>query len=260
MQEHYKGNYKSRSFISIDGSIESVGGHKQQYDDDKDEVNSNNGQPNIGLKETIKVRRLRIIIGIVLCISATILSVTTFRYVQQSEYDTFVMNYRQDANKVIVGMGQQMEQTLTIFDSYTSMIVSMAQQTNQIWPFVTIPNFAVTGSKLRSATAGIQISLSTVVKSSQRLEWENYTSVYGPKWANETLYIQANDANYFGVNDFNYRIDDTIYSDLEGTLPYNDTSYVVQDLGCCCCDWCRRLWRIASHKFLFVRYNNENII
>jgi hypothetical protein len=225
IQEHYNGNNTSRSLSFMDGSIDSVRGPKLHHDDDnEDDLKSNIGQQNIGSIETRNVRRLRIIIGIVLFISATILSITTFRYVQQSEYDTFAMNYQQDANKVIVGIGQQMEQTLTIFDSYTSLIVSMAQQTNQVWPYVTIPNFAVTGSKLRSATEGIQIVLNSVVTASQRLSWENYTSVYGPNWVNETLHMQANDANYYGINRFNYTVDDTIHSDLEATLPYNDTS------------------------------------
>jgi hypothetical protein len=219
---------QSRSSSLMDESspfsaLRRSGGGSENNENDYNN-NQDNTMTTIGSKETTKVRRLRILIAIVIMISAAVISIATYRFLQQSETNTFVMNYQQDTTKIIDGIANQMfEQTLTTFDLYTTNILSVVSSTNQKWPFVTIPYFPVLGSKLRSASDGISITLSTVVHSNQRVEWENYTSIYGPIWVNETIYIQANDAHYYGLNDDNYTIEDQIYSDF-GIVPYDDTS------------------------------------
>jgi len=66
----------------------------------------------------------------------------------------FEEQFLDDAHKVLEAVGSSLYLTLGAIDALVDSMISFAHYTNQTWPFVTIPDFAVRSAKIRSLSTG----------------------------------------------------------------------------------------------------------
>lgn len=158
---------------------------------------SMNGGAAIAHNETIKVKQLRLMVGFVLLASAVGAACAVYYFTSSTEVSQFEDQFQEDANKVLQAMGSSMEDTKAALDVFVASIVSFARYTNQTWPFVTIPDFAIRASKVRTLSEGVGIFLQPIVTPEERLDWEQYA--YDNRyWVNESMKLQEDAEDYFG--------------------------------------------------------------
>lgn len=122
-----------------------------------------------------------------------------YYYVKGEEDRAFKDQFDEDSLKVLESIGTSLDFTLGAVDSFTVNEVSFAESHNWTWPFVTIPNFAVSASKLRALTKAKVVSQYPLVQENQRDDWEAY-SVANEGWVNDGLQTQKNDVTFEGTN------------------------------------------------------------
>ena len=120
-----------------------------------------------------------------------------------------------------------MERTLGAFDSLASNFITIANQTDQTFPFVRIPNYAVHIAKTLQFTGSIVTSYAPVVPNKQRLAWEKFASssnVNIRNVMNETLRFQRQFSHYPGLfpDEYNWTFRDIIYDDDYSHIPYDE--------------------------------------
>jgi hypothetical protein len=178
----------------------------------------------IGKKETKSVNRQRAIVVLVLIASTIGVAIGVYWYIYHSEKIQFEQNFVDDAHKVFESIGSSLERTLGAIDILTATIVSTAHYTNQSWPFVTIPGFAIHAAKVRATSDGIGIFFQPVVQPSERIQWEEY-SMKHQGWVHETIELQEKDVNFFGPIVYDFEPRPFIFGTFD-MIPYNET-YVV---------------------------------
>jgi hypothetical protein len=172
-------------------------------------------------KRTNRVNLYRSIVIIILILVTICVSIGVYYYISQSEIYQFEQTFINDSNKVFESMGKILERTFHALDILAATIVSTAYYTNQSWPFITIPGFAIHAAKARSLSDGIMIFFLPIVTSKERLEWESYSMEhYG--WVNETIQLQKRDSNYFGPMIDYFMTSPYIVDDYD-IIPYNVT-------------------------------------
>lgn len=144
------------------------------------------GNHNLGGKETKAVSFLRLVVLAVLVVSATCTAIAVYFYTRNSELRSFESEFYADAENIIHGVGNALYVTLGAIDSYVLHVISQAHDTNQEFPFVTIPDTHVHMAKLGSIGRTIMMQQAHFVSSQQRIEWENYTA-HNNQWINNSL-------------------------------------------------------------------------
>eukprot|EP00977_Amphora_coffeiformis_P019489 scaffold7295_cov167-Amphora_coffeaeformis.AAC.11 len=148
------------------------------------------------MKKAVKYSRIAVLV--ILLVSAVGLAVFVYRYTNSSELDQFEKQFEEDARKVLEHVGTELDFTLGASDAFLVEEITSAQQTNQSWPFVTNPSFAVRAAKLRSLTKALVVITYPAVTDVNREQWEAY-SVQNDGWVEEGLRVQENDANFQGT-------------------------------------------------------------
>jgi hypothetical protein len=177
--------------------------------------------PVLAKKETAAVVRLKVIVVFVLVAFTTLVSTVVYFYLSSSEQEQFESQYHDDSRKVLQGMGISLDQTLGSFDGLAVALVSQARETNQSWPFVTVPDFAVRMSKLLPLTKAININILPIVTPEQRSDWEEYT-VQNDDWINQGMAVQEAWYGYYGPVIYNGTQFGTVHGDF-GDIPLNIT-------------------------------------
>jgi hypothetical protein len=95
---------------------------------------------------------------------------------------------------------------------------------------VTVPDFEVRSSKIRSLSRALYLTLSPIVTVDQLRRWENYTAFHH-QWINESLRVQDSDPSYSGPINWDYVVDNTIHNvsqtdTTDQSLGHNRTSLV----------------------------------
>jgi hypothetical protein len=243
LQQHERRGFNDEStnhflinsnLINNDDSDE--GSDNQNHDNNEKKINNtllvnddDDGGSGIMIaeQETKHINRYRAIVMLVLFVSTIVVAFGVYWYISQSEVNQFEKSFQDDAHKVFESMGSSLDQMLGSLDILSATVVSMARYTNQSWPFVTIPGFAIHAAKARSASDGIGIFFQPLVKTDKRIEWEEY-SVMNQGWVIESMQLQEKDPNYFGPITYNFDTYPFIYG-VDGTIPYNET-YVLYSL------------------------------
>lgn len=180
----------------------------------------------IAKKETTNVNRVRVLVVLVLVASTIGIALGVYFYTSNTETEQFEKQFHDDALKVLEETGTAFERTLSMLDLFSTTLVSDARSSNQTWPFVTIPNFAVKAAKLRSVILGFAVYLIPIVTPANRVQWESY-AYQNREWTNETLHIQARDMNFFGVIANETEPVPEVFGSLDEIIPYN-TTYVFR--------------------------------
>ena len=160
--------------------------------------------------DTQRVIRLRMLLIITIVTSATIMSILVHRYIVTNEKKNFEEKFNNDANKVLEAVGSSLERTLGVMNvialTYVSYAATIADLTNvtSLWPFVTLPNFALRASKVLPLTDGLFVVMGPIVSPSHKTQWEEYAS-QNDQWVNETLQFQEVWGNYYGQINFDWK-------------------------------------------------------
>jgi hypothetical protein len=183
-------------------------------------------KPEIARRESMAVFLIRIIAALVLLLSTLAVALSVLFYLRTSERNTFEQRFKADSTKVLQSVGSTLFQSLEVIDSQASNIVSIANQTNQTWPFVTIADYAVRGSKILTLTRGTFITHYLFVTGDERKKWELYC-LEKDEWMDEGIRIQEKNRNvtYFGPVFDEWTPKPFIYSFEYDSVPENRLYY-----------------------------------
>jgi hypothetical protein len=173
-------------------------------------------------KGSEEVYQFKVIVLLILSISAVVVATCVYIYVTKKEKSQFGEKFRSDASKVLDTVGNSIDRTMIAMDSLAVDLVSYARATNATWPCVTLPNFALRMSKVLPQTDALMIQFLPMVKPIQRKKWEHYVS-RSIFWLNETMAIQENWDGYYGPIGYNWEINDYIWGDsgdIEANVRY----------------------------------------
>jgi hypothetical protein len=170
-------------------------------------------------KETKDVLHLKVLVILILVISATTIASGAFLYITRGETSQFEAKYYNDAAKVLDGVGSSLHRTLGLLDSLAVTCVSYANSQNNTWPFVALPDFGARMAKVLPLTDAAIISLLPIVYPGKREEWEAY-SVEQNDWVNQSIAIQETWSGYYGPIDYGWQPNGVIYGD-EGDIDSN---------------------------------------
>jgi hypothetical protein len=106
---------------------------------------------------------------------------------------------------------------LRAFDSVEVAFQTIAADTNQTWPFVTIPNFAKIMTNVLALSDAIHIDFIPVVAPALRDAWEDYASTHNV-WINDALSVQKDYGGYYGPIIYNASYERVIHDD-DGPIP-----------------------------------------
>jgi hypothetical protein len=167
----------------------------------------------IALAETKAVGRLKLVVFLVLVVSAAAVASTVSWFIRHYEHKRFKDEFMDDAGKVLQAVGITIDKTLRSFDSVATTFTTIAEVTNQTWPFVTIPNFAEQMVAVLDLSNAIHVDFIPVVAPHLRKQWEDYLSM-NDGWINEALEIQERyTAEYSGPIIYNATYEKRIHDD-----------------------------------------------
>ena len=129
-----------------------------EYDTDSNGKSGRDGAAGTGLeyevgkRETKAVGGLRWCVFFVLVISMTLVAVTTYFYLRNEEIREFEEKFEGDSFKILSSLGASIDKAIAGVDAYVVTMLSYARETNQTWPFVTIPDFEARSAKFLALT------------------------------------------------------------------------------------------------------------
>lgn len=162
-------------------------------------------------RESTRVRRTKYFVMLFLLFIMVGVSAATYHLISKQEYEEFHRQFKEDSHKVLSTMGSNLVRTLQASDAFVVSMSSLAAATNQSWPFVVIPDFAVRAEKIRSLANAVYVNTYHLVEPSQRREWETFTAQHGEAMINESI---ATIENFDGADwpiVWNYTLWDVIH-------------------------------------------------
>lgn len=151
----------------------------------------------IARAETQRILLLRGIFFVFLLLASVGVSVGVYFFLRTNEEQRFQEKFDDTGSKLLEAIGTVLENTLTATDTFAVAATIFARSSNSRWPFVTIPEYAVQGSKLRSLSKIFLLSVYHYVEHEERSEWENYTRA-NDAWVDQGIQTQKVDPNFRG--------------------------------------------------------------
>ena len=166
----------------------------------------------LAAKENQALRMLKCFVFGFLFLCMGFVSWGIYWYMSTSEINELHLQFHEDATKVLATLGTNMEHILEAMDAFTVSMISHARSTNQTWPFVVIPDFAVRAEKIRSLSGAVYINTYHFVEDTQRVEWENFTAKPSShSWVNESIQLQENNPTNEWQTIWNFTLWDKIH-------------------------------------------------
>jgi hypothetical protein len=128
-------------------------------------------------RETKAVNVLRVLVLVVLFVTATLASVGVYIYLSNEETNNFEKGYQANAQRIIESFHDAVERRLGAINSMGTSITSYSLDAKQTFPFVTIPNFEIRGSDLRVQAGSTSILWLPLVTDETRVAWEEYALI-----------------------------------------------------------------------------------
>ena len=173
----------------------------------------------IAHKESQEVRRYKIIVLVMMFGMCAFVAACVYCYIMRSERKHFEDHFKESASIVLEGVGNSIARTLTPLDSLAVSLVSYARATNNSWPYVTYPDYALRLSKLMPFTDAMLIEYMPLVQPEQKTTWELYCSEHN-QWVNESIKLQDSWDKYTGPIIYDWEPSDKIFSD-DGAIKSN---------------------------------------
>jgi hypothetical protein len=103
---------------------------------------------NIAHRETSTIWKWKLAVVLVLVAGTIGAALAVSRYTHDSEIEKFHSAFAKDAAKVSSAIAKSLEQTVGALDGLAATLVSHAAHSNQSWPQISLPDFAIHASKV----------------------------------------------------------------------------------------------------------------
>jgi hypothetical protein len=118
----------------------------------------------------------------------------TYFYTTNAETDEFEKQFNEDAIKVLQSLGESLDKAIAGVDAMVLNMLSYARDTNQTWPYVTIPDFEARSAKFLALTNAVVFLQFMLITPETRDKWEAYTAEHGRVWTEQSIeYLKRND-------------------------------------------------------------------
>jgi hypothetical protein len=128
-------------------------------------------------RETKVVKVFRVLVLLLLLITAALTSIGVYFYTSNEETHNFESGYQASAQRIVESFHDAVERRLGATNSMATAITSHSLDTKQTFPFVTIPNFEIRGSDLRIQADAMSILWMPLVTDETRDAWEDYALI-----------------------------------------------------------------------------------
>jgi hypothetical protein len=144
----------------------------------------------VGRREDKALFKLKILFVLLLVIAAIVAGVVVFNYLKRYEQNEFRSNFEYLSKEIKDKVQYNVQSKLEAINSLAHTIQSFAINTNQTWPFVTVPFFEehVVGMKTLTDAYGVQL-FPVIKNSTMRQLWEEYV-VTRNDWINTSYLTQ----------------------------------------------------------------------
>lgn len=186
------------------------------------------------------VMRLRDIVVMVLVVSTTAVAFGINFYFRQFEESHFRDAFYNDATKLQESILGGITQTLMCMDTLSVAVVSYADSSNSTWPFVTVPHFAIHGTKFLKLAPVLYFQFIVNVADEDRIAWEAY-SHENNGWIADAMQMQQADDTFVGVTPSEFVKPERISSSFEDS-PTSERGYMVT-------------WQNVPHTAVYAPYN-----
>eukprot|EP00934_Nitzschia_sp_Nitz4_P002440 Nitzschia sp. Nitz4//scaffold67_size101165//98871//101089//NITZ4_004548-RA/size101165-augustus-gene-0.19-mRNA-1//1//CDS//3329556531//2435//frame0 len=163
-----------------------------------EEKASNPEELAIATKENQAVLRIRLAVAAFLLLCTVGTALIVYIVISTNETTVYERDLYEFASKTLVSLGSSMDHSISALDSFVVSAVSYAENTNQTWPFVFVPNIGAKLSRVRATNKAAIVAMIPVVKEEERTEWNEFSLHYGPIWVEDNLRIQQNDPRFQG--------------------------------------------------------------
>jgi hypothetical protein len=128
----------------------------------------------IARRETHVIRILQIAVIFVLLLTTVLVSAGIYVYTHNQEEENFTSNFEENAMQVIDSFRMLVERHLEAAAWMSTLLTSHAFQSNQSFPFVTLPNFHLHGSHFRALSGSHVVHYMPLISNENRAAWEEY--------------------------------------------------------------------------------------
>ena len=126
--------------------------------------------------ETRVINCLRAAVLLVLLITMAVVATGVYLYTRNEEQENFTSHVENSAHQVIDNFHDGVERNLGAAASLSTAFTSFAMETDQKFPFVTLPDFEQRGSHFRSQSGSHVLHYLPLVTDENRAEWEDYAN------------------------------------------------------------------------------------
>lgn len=124
--------------------------------------------------ETTWINCLRAAVLLVLLVAAIGLSTAVFLYTRNEERNKFTTHFDDSSHQVIESFHDMVQRNIGAAAALSTTMTSYALDSNQSFPFVTLPDFALRGAHARIQAGSHIIHWFPLVTDANRKQWEEY--------------------------------------------------------------------------------------
>jgi hypothetical protein len=202
-QSHPCGNEDDGSVSSYSERLDdktSIGRHMKLSEREQE-------RSSLASHENKAVGLLRVIVFIVLSITAAMVAIGVHRYTTNDQQSNFETDFDANAAKLLESFHNSVERKLEAVDAFAVTITSHALHSGSTWPNVTLPDFALRSANTRILADSVLLNFHPLVTDQARDGWEVYEKehrdLYDAEFAQDRMQQALQDARFNRTADAN---------------------------------------------------------
>jgi hypothetical protein len=140
----------------------------------EDDHHTEESNEEMAQRKTKQVKHLRVAAFLALLVTAVAMCLGVYLYTKNEEEENFRTEFEHNAEIIVDRFITTVEKTLGAIDTMSASITSYAVATNSTFPFVTVPDFEVSGANLRTVSGTFVATWLPLVTDETRDAWEEY--------------------------------------------------------------------------------------
>jgi class 3 adenylate cyclase len=137
-------------------------------------------------KESTRLYYLRVTLLVFIFVVAIVATISVYMYGHTQETSSFLDSYNSHSLRIINSVVSKMTTTMEALDTLSTLVTLFVNDHDQRWPFVTIDKVQYYDTYI-AMTGAVCISISPIVNSNERKQWEQYT-IDNQGWIEEAAY------------------------------------------------------------------------
>jgi len=142
-------------------------------------------------KDTCRLRFWRVVVTLVLLVTALVVTIVTYFFLKNAEESNFVEAFRQFSRTVADAEIERRGDIHDAMESLSDTLTSSAEAANATWPFFTLHNFESYAQHNRLQSKTELTTVSNIVEFEQWDEWVAYSNRTHEKWVKEGHMLSA---------------------------------------------------------------------